>query len=162
MIELGTWKGRSLCSIADVIKRKKIKVYGVDTFEGSFGEQLLRGDAKEHNIKEQFKSNIEKFGIEVEILAMTTNEASEKLKDIKFDLVFIDADHTNGAFKQDLDNWLPKCKGIIAGHDYELNDISQVVDKVFPNVDYTHCASDPGRTTMWWRDLRKEPSKNIS
>ena len=157
MVELGVWKGRSLCSIADIIKKKNIKVYGVDTFEGTRGDNLLLDDAKEHNIKQQFKDSIKKYGIEVEILAMTSNEAAKKL-DIKFDLVFIDCDHTDGAFKQDLENWLPKCRGIIAGHDYELNDVAHVVDKQFPNVDYIHCTSDSDRGTMWWRDLRKEPS----
>lgn len=154
MVELGVWKGRSICSVADIIKRKSIKVYGVDTFQGTRGEPLLQNEAKEHNVKQQFIENIGHYGIEVEILAMTTDEAASKL-DMQFDLVFIDADHSNGAFKKDLDNWLPKCKGIIAGHDYELNDVSQVVDKVFPNVDYIHCMSDPGRGTMWWRDLQK-------
>jgi glycosyltransferase involved in cell wall biosynthesis len=157
IIELGPWKGRSLCSVADIIKRKKLKVYAVDTFEGTRGEKPLQDDAKEHNIKEQFENNIKKHGIEVETLAMTTNEAAKKL-DMKFDLIFIDADHSYGAFKQDLENWLPKCKGIIAGHDYELEDISSTVDKAFPNVDYTHVASDPGRSTMWWHDIRKKPN----
>lgn len=155
--ELGVWKGRSLCSIADIIKRKKLKVYAIDTFKGTRGDRLVQLSSPQENIREQFEENIKRFGIELEILAMTTNEAAVKL-DMKFDLIFIDSDHSFGVFKQDLDNWLPKCKGIIAGHDYELNDISQVVDKEFPNVDYTHCASDPGRSTMWWHDVRKPPN----
>lgn len=158
IIELGVWKGRSLCSISDIITRKKLKVYGVDTFLGTRGDKLLLDDAKEHNIRNQFEENIKNFGIEVETLEMTTNEAAKKL-DMKFDLIFIDSDHSNGAFKQDLDNWLPKCKGIIAGHDYELNDVSLIVDKAFPNVDYLYCSSDPGRGTMWWHDTRKKPNE---
>jgi glycosyltransferase involved in cell wall biosynthesis len=159
IIELGVWKGRSVCSIADIIKRKNLRVYAVDTFNGTRGDKLLLDEAKEANIKEQFIENTKRFGISTELLEMTTNEAANKL-DIMFDLIFIDSDHSNGAFKQDLDNWLPKCKGIIVGHDYELNDIAQVVDKTFPNVDYIHCTTDSDRGTMWWRDLRKEPNHN--
>ena len=158
MIELGTWKGRSLCSIADILKKKRIKVYAVDTFEGSIGEKVLLDEVNTANIQEIFKESMNRYGLKPEILAMTTNEAHEKLKDIKFDLIFIDADHSYECFKGDLENWLPNCKGIIAGHDYELDDISSTVDKTFPNVEYIHVASDPNRATMWWHDTRVKPN----
>lgn len=37
-----------------------------------------------------------------------------------FDLIYIDADHTYEAVKQDISNWYPKCKvgGLFSGHDY--------------------------------------------
>lgn len=160
MVELGVWKGRSLCSVADIIKRKNVKVYAVDTFKGTRGEKESEDEAKNNDIKFQFEENIKKYEIDVEILAMTSNEAAKKL-DMMFDLIFIDCDHTDGAFKQDLENWLPKCKGVIAGHDYELNDVCNVVDKKFPNVNYTHCASDADRSTMWWQDINKKNTNKM-
>ena len=39
IIELGVWKGKSLCSIADIIKKKNLIVYAVDTFKGTTGEK---------------------------------------------------------------------------------------------------------------------------
>jgi hypothetical protein len=38
LCELGVWKGRSLCSVADIIKARDIHVYAVDTFEGTTNE----------------------------------------------------------------------------------------------------------------------------
>jgi predicted O-methyltransferase YrrM len=51
---------------------------------------------------------------------MTTNEASKLFEDGSLDGVFIDADHSYEAVKQDIQNWLPKIRvgGILAGHDY--------------------------------------------
>jgi len=154
IIELGVWKGRSLCSIADIINRKNLKVFAVDTFKGTPGEDKEHKEAKKIDLRKVFEENMRKFGIAVQIYAMTTDEAAEKITD-KFDLIFIDADHSFEAITKDLANWVPKCKGIIAGHDYEKDSIKKAVDKIFPNVNYLHCFTDPGRGTMWWNDCRK-------
>jgi len=44
-----------------------------------------------------------------------------------FDFIYIDADHTYDAVKEDLGCWFPKLKkgGIIAGHDYCLKNVDQ-------------------------------------
>lgn len=151
IIELGVWRGRSMCSIADIILRKKLVVYAVDTFRGTDGEEE-HNDAKDHDIRAEFTSNVQAFGLSPEIYAMTTDEAAQAIHE-RFDLVFIDADHAKEAVRRDIENWLPKCKRFIAGHDYELADIGELVDTKFPNRQYLHCVTDPGRGTMWWNDL---------
>ena len=161
IIELGVWKGRSLCSIADLIKKKNLKVYAVDTFKGTIGEEKEHKAANKLDLKNEFLENIKKFDIEVQLYAMTTNEAAIIINE-EFDLIFIDADHSDKGITDDLNNWLPKCKGIIAGHDYEKDTIRKVVNNKFNNINYTHCFTDPGRSTMWWKDLReKELMKKI-
>jgi len=154
IIELGCWKGRSLCSIADIIERKNLQVYVVDTFKGTIHEEKEHKEANKLNLKQVFEKNIKEFGIKAKVYEMTTNEAFKIINE-KFDLIFIDADHSKEAFTQDVDNWLPKCQGIIAGHDYEKKSISSVVDKYFPNASILHSAEDPGRGTMWWFDTKK-------
>lgn len=158
IIELGVWKGRSLCSIADIIKRKNLKVYAVDTFEGSSNESTEHQEAKKIDLRKVFVKNIKSFGFDAEIYQMTTNEAAVEINE-KFDLIFIDAEHTFEAMTQDLENWIPKCKGIIAGHDYELDGIRKAVKNKFPNVDYTHDVTDEGRSTMWWHNYNKQTTK---
>jgi hypothetical protein len=51
---------------------------------------------------------------------MPTYEASTMVPDNHFDFVFIDADHSYNAVKQDITDWLPKVKpgGWLCGHDY--------------------------------------------
>ena len=159
IIELGVWKGRSLCSIADLIKKKNLTVYAVDTFLGTPGEEHEHKEAKEINLLKTFKDNLKRFEITATVLQMTTDEAAKKIKK-KFDLIFIDADHSFEAITKDLANWIPKCKGIMVGHDYEKDSIRSAVDKIYPNVNFLHCATDPGRGTMWWHDVRKPINMN--
>lgn len=160
MIELGVWKGRSLCSVADIIKRKNIKVFAVDTFIGSTNEPIEHKEAQEIDLKQVFEDNIKQYGINVEIFAMTTNEASQIINQ-QFDLIFIDADHTFEAVTQDLENWITKCKGTIAGHDYELDSIRKSVLNKFPDVDYIHSTQDETRGTMWWYNYNKLKTKSM-
>lgn len=116
--ELGVWMGRSLCSIADIIKDRKLNVIVVDTFRGTVGEEAHKGI---QNLREDFEKNMKDFGIETEIYEMTTNEASEIISDKCLDLCFIDARHDYEGIKEDIDNWLPKVRGTIAGHDYSTD-----------------------------------------
>jgi len=159
IIELGVWKGKSLCSIADIIKKKNLIVYAVDTFKGTTGKKEHK-EAEEVDLQKVFTDNLNNFGIKAEVYKMTTDEASKIIND-KFDLIFIDADHTEEAVKKDIENWLPKCKGFIAGHDYEKPWIKKIVDKKFPNRKYIHGITDPGRGTMWWNNCKlKNPMTN--
>lgn len=153
IIELGTWKGRSLCSIADIIKRKNLKVYAVDTFEGTSNEGDAHQETKEIDLQQTFKDNVKKFGLNPTIFAMTTNEASKQIPNTtKFDLIFIDADHSFEAVTQDIENWVPKCKGIIAGHDFERDGISRAVNSAFSDV--------KSKGLVWWYDFKDETNGN--
>ena len=161
LLELGVWKGRSLCSIADIIIRKNIKVTVVDTFKGSENEPEEHEEAKRIDLKQVFIKNITSFGLKAKIYAMTTDEAALKIKD-KFDLVLIDCDHRFEFVNNDIKNYLPKCKRIIAGHDYELDEVKKAVHLNLTNVCKLHCVQDEGRGTMWYKDLRiKETMKKI-
>ena len=132
--ELGSWQGRSLCSIADIIKRKGLRVIAVDTFEGTVNEGDMHSFAKDHDLCDIFASNLERFGIKAEIYKMTTNEASQMV-DEPIDLLFIDADHSYEAVKQDIENWKSKVTTYIAGHDFNTwEGVTKAVKEAYPNV----------------------------
>lgn len=150
IIELGVWKGRSLCSIADIIKRRKLKVYAVDTFKGTENEGEAHAEAKTHSIEVEFRKNMKAFKIRTRVFVMDTNKAAETIKE-EFDLVFIDADHSFEAVKQDIDNWSKKCIGIIAGHDFELESVNKAVVPKYPDVHY-HLNS-PTPSSIWHKTV---------
>jgi hypothetical protein len=68
-------------------------------------------------------------------------EAAAEIEDASLDLVYIDAEHTYEAVKEDIASWLPKVKagGWIGGHDYDhpnesqkkLWGVKKAVDEVF-------------------------------
>lgn len=131
--ELGCYKGRSLCSVADIIKRKKLKVVVVDIFTGTDHE------LKESNYRLVFETNMERFGIRDQITVHEgyTKDVVKGFIDNYFDLLFIDASHLYEDVKQDIEMWLSKIKknGKIAGHDYGNHiGVSQAVNEKFSNV----------------------------
>ncbi len=122
MAELGVCCGRSLCSVADIIKRKNIKVFAVDTFEGTANEGDAHLSAKIDDWQAFFVDALNKFDIRdnVVILRERTDEAYKKFADGFLDLVMIDADHSAEAVASDIRLWKPKLKqgGILCGDDW--------------------------------------------
>lgn len=140
--ELGVWKGRSLCSIADIIKCKKLNVIVVDTFEGATNEpaqMLLAAQEVPGNV---FKDSMKRFGLTPTILKGTTDEMCKFVENESLDLLFIDANHSEESVRADLKNWMPKIKrgGLIGGHDYGGSwvGVKQAVDEKFREVRHHH------------------------
>lgn len=134
--ELGVWKGRSLCAVADLIQDKHLTVYAVDTFKGSEGE-LVHWEAKQTDIQAMFRSSLQQFGLTpyVTVLAMSTDEAATRIADGSLDLVFIDADHRYANVKQDILTWRTKltAMGRMAGHDWSWPSVQRAVEDVYEN-----------------------------
>jgi len=61
-----------------------------------------------------------KFGKRSRIIRKFSKEASLLFKDESLDFIYIDAQHSYAACKEDINCWWPKLKknGILAGHDY--------------------------------------------
>lgn len=121
-VELGVCRGRSMCSQAELIKRKNLKVIAVDTFEGTSNEGDVHADAKTTDWRAIFEENISKFGLSshVEVYRGRTDEVYTKFSPGSFDLIFIDADHSTEAVQKDIELWEPLLNenGILSGHDW--------------------------------------------
>ena len=150
IVELGTWMGRSICSIAELIRSKSLKVISVDTFKGTQSteaEKIIQGIAKYTDIRKIFEKNLRTFGIfdNVSVYQMTTDEAALLFQDKTVDLVFIDADHIHPAIDSDIINWYPKVKagGMFGGHDYPAADVQEAVIANVEETINTHGHS-------WW------------
>jgi beta-1,4-mannosyl-glycoprotein beta-1,4-N-acetylglucosaminyltransferase len=121
LVELGTWKGRSLAYVADLVKSKNLRVLAVDTFGGTPGDPFHES-VKWENIRQIFDTNIRLMGLEnhVDTLQGMTVEMAKSVPDGSVDLVFVDADHSYEAVRDDIAAWRPKLtpKGEMCGHDY--------------------------------------------
>ena len=69
----------------------------------------------------------------VEILKMTSEEASKVLKDVLFDYVYIDGNHNSDFVRKDIELWFPLVRkgGILAGHDAHFNNVIKPVTDFF-------------------------------
>jgi hypothetical protein len=125
IVEVGTWKGRSTCCMAELIKTsgKNIKFYAVDTFEGS-NESIHKTLITElkTDLYSEFIKNLKFCEVDniVVPMRMTSKEASKSFEDESLDFVMLDGAHDYDSVLADIQSWLPKVKkgGMLAGDDY--------------------------------------------
>lgn len=134
-VEIGCYKGKSSCAMAVNIanSNKKINFYCVDTWKGSpehqAGELWEDKDVVEDKLYEVFLKNIEPVSKYITPIRTSSTEAAKLFTDKSIDFIFLDADHTYEAVKDDLYSWYPKLKsgGIISGHDWKWETVSKAV-----------------------------------
>jgi len=129
--EIGCLLGRSICSVADIIRRKNISFALIDAFQY---DHLIFGKYTSQDVQANLRKNLDKFGIRDPSVVITgfSNEQSRTFTNYSFDLVFLDGDHSPEGVKLDIDCWMSKLKpgGILAGHDFEfLPEVATAVEE---------------------------------
>ena len=128
LVEIGSFRGKSLASIAPTIIRKNLNVYAVDIFDivaptPEYNEPDVT--AKKSGMYDDFMKTMESFGLigRVMPLASQSLEAVNRFEPQSVDMVFIDADHFYEPVKADINAWWPIVKdgGVMSGHDYDHN-----------------------------------------
>lgn len=115
VLEIGSWKGRSTHAILSGCKGE---VVAVDHFRGS----AQPGDAtnwmaKQEDVYKEFMQNVGHF-TNLKVIKATSKEAKELLGDKKFDMIFIDGEHSYESVKEDIALWKDNASIILCGHDY--------------------------------------------
>jgi hypothetical protein len=134
MVECGVWLGRSLCSVAHLIVRKKIRVIAVDS---SVRTSALGHPPPPDGPQTTFLRNLAVRGITPTCYWMPSLEAAKLIDPVDF--VFLDDNHEYDYVVEELAAWLPKAKRIIGGHDYSAKvdprvGVKRAVDEAFPSV----------------------------
>jgi hypothetical protein len=132
--------------IGDFLKHHNLNGIGVElgSFKGQFANTILNNwggkllmvdvwrelphqeydDASNHrehiDAYSQSMENIKGFEDRAYMLRMKGEHACDFIQDESLDFIYIDANHTYDAVKQDLKLWYPKIKsgGLVMGHDY--------------------------------------------
>jgi beta-1,4-mannosyl-glycoprotein beta-1,4-N-acetylglucosaminyltransferase len=124
--EIGSWKGRSSRVIADHLPEDGV-LYCIDTWNGSVNEGAGHAEAKNLNgdavFMEFCSNNIDHIqsGKIIPIRMDSVNAAGTlKKSGIKFDMIFIDGEHTYEGCIRDIDAWKEFLAdgGLFSGHDY--------------------------------------------
>lgn len=144
ILEIGSWAGESAILWAQACKKqKKGLVYCIDTWKASSNAPPIMKDAVVRSkIFPLFLHNLKVAKVDdyVVVLKGTSDELSEIIKPMSFDIVYIDGDHSYTQFKKDLLSYkeLVKDGGILCGDDLELT-YDLVIDKKYAKK---HCDED--------------------
>lgn len=154
IVEVGSWKGLSTCTMAKICKECNIQasIIAIDTWLGAqefwtWGlNDILRG--KSLNLINGYPSVYNTFVKNVKLLDYTdliaplplpSKVAADVLEyyNIKADIIYIDAAHDYDSVKQDITVYqkIAKTNTIIFGDDYTPNwpGVEQAVDEILPN-----------------------------
>jgi len=142
-VEVGTFLGRSLCSLGEVAKLsgKSFSLIGVDTCRGSGAEGPRGKDYHGAAVAEgggTFAGMLHKNIIEcgrgdsISLIVADSVVASTFFADRSIDWVHLDARHDHEHVKADIAAWLPKVKvdGWLSGDDYDEVKWPEVVSAV--------------------------------
>lgn len=137
-IEVGSWKGKSSSYMAEAIKNsgKNIEFYCVDTWAGTPGEHDEDIDVINNQLMEVFENNMSPFSEYYTAVRKPSVEAAKDFLPGTADFIYIDADHSYEAVKEDIESWLPILKkgGVIAGDDYNSRLVSRAVHEKLGSV----------------------------
>lgn len=139
MVEVGCYFGHSVAYMATLAKEsgKNIKIYAVDTFEGSAEH---KNKLKNVNMLYEFNKNIRECGLErfIEPLQIDSHFGANYFEDGSIEFCFLDGAHDYESIKSDIHDWTPKLKpsGILAGHDYSDSwpGVKRAVKQYIPNA----------------------------
>jgi len=133
--------------LGNVLKHKGLHGNGIEigVYEGQFSEVIVRyfglnrvylldgwrkyenyndkADASEREISlryELVKEKMKKYGDRVHIIKLDSEKAVNIFEDEYFDFIYLDANHSYEAVKNDLESWFPKLSpgGVFGCHDY--------------------------------------------
>lgn len=149
-VEVGTYLGRSLCSLGEVIEqsRKDFTVIGIDTCRGSGPEGERRKDYHGDAVAQgggTFAGALHEnviacgYGDSISLIIATSLAAARMFAPASIDWVHLDARHDYASVKADIQAWRPKVKvgGWLSGDDYdELKwpEVVKAVDELLPDA----------------------------
>jgi len=121
IVELGSWTGGGVLLMAPFLAHDQ-SYHAVDTFNAEhMPDRYVQDYLKGRRHLDVFNDNIAPLRNKVVIhQGFTSDVAATWPKDLKIDLLFIDADHSYKGVSSDWKNWSPFMRkgGVIAFHDY--------------------------------------------
>lgn len=142
-VEVGTYLGRSICSLGEVVKQsgKDIVVIGIDTCQGSGPEGWRGKDYHADAVQEgggSFAGTLHKNVLDcdlsdtITLIVADSVSASRLFAEGSLDWVHLDARHDYASVKADIEAWLPRVRpgGWLSGDDYDKQKWPEVVKAV--------------------------------
>jgi len=124
ILEIGIFKGEFFDFLITECNHNNVD--GVDLFYGTVGSGDQDGNNMSHcNMELKYEELIKKYENDkcINLYKSYSHDYLANCEDDKYDIIYIDADHSYRAVKRDIELAYLKVKngGYITGHDYELN-----------------------------------------
>jgi hypothetical protein len=156
--ECGVANGRSLLYLCACLQQlgKKYQCYAIDSM--AYGGESQRNEIINHIIKSGLP--------DIQLMEMSSLDASTKFPDGFFDFVFIDSSHSYLPTRAELMLWPHKLKdgGILAGHDYDkVNSpgVYTAVNELVPAASLKIEETRLGYGVWWFRKGVVEPAPAV-
>ena len=128
IIEIGAFKGKSTCFIAEGIGSKNCDFFSIDTWHN---DTMQEG---REDVFAEFLANIKPYRDKIEPLRGYSYEVRKNWpQERKIDFLWIDGDHSYAGVKRDIQDWLPLVKknSFICFHDYrDAPGVKKAVDEI--------------------------------
>lgn len=156
IVEIGSFLGRSTHYLATALinaNKENVKIYSVDTFEGS-SEHL--GIDLPKNFGHIFKENLQYFiGRNMVHVCQGRSDSEQILnyfEDESIDYIMVDGAHEYEAVVDDITNWWPKLKetGAMVGDDYLLNSVAEGVKQGLGELKISNFGANRGVEQTWY------------
>tara|TARA_R110002020_G_scaffold9522_5_gene37357 strand:+ start:9323 stop:9949 length:627 start_codon:yes stop_codon:yes gene_type:complete len=140
IVEIGSFLGRSTHYLATSLvnaNKENVKIYAVDTFEGSSEHANLK---LPKDFSGDFKENLKYFiGRNMVIPCQGRSDDPkilEQFEEATVDYIMVDGAHEYEPVMDDIINWWPKLKpdGVMLGDDYGLVSVSEGVKKCLSKI----------------------------
>jgi predicted O-methyltransferase YrrM len=156
IVEIGSFLGRSTHYLATSLmnaNKENVKIYCVDTFEGSSEHVNLKLPKDFFSI---FKENLKFFiGREMVIPCQGRSDSEDilnKFEDGSIDYIMVDGAHEHEPVLDDIQNWWPKLKsdGVMLGDDFDLESVSEAVRQMMPKLNTQGFSVNGSREQTWF------------
>ena len=156
IVEIGSFLGRSTHYLATSLmnaNKENVKIYCVDTFEGSSEHVNLKLPKDFFSI---FKENLKFFiGREMVIPCQGRSDSEDilnKFEDRSIDYIMVDGAHEHEPVLDDIENWWPKLKsdGVMLGDDFDLESVSEAVRQMMTKLNTKGFSVNGSREQTWF------------
>jgi len=155
IVEIGSFYGRSTSYLATTLfnsGKENVKIYAVDTFEGSSEHSNL--DLPQDFLSE-FRENL-KFFIGREMVIPCQGRSDdvkmlERFEEASIDYIMVDGAHEYEPVMDDILNWWPKLKpdGVMFGDDYGLEAVRQACKDALPKTGALNLGVNSSQEQTW-------------
>lgn len=151
IVEVGVWIGGLTIWLARKLVPRGCVYHAVDNFSGDGNPHMKTHIEAGRDPRAEFQNNMRRARLDghVRLHDCPSVEAAKLFNDASIAFVYIDADHRPESVAADVRAWLPKVRGLLAGHDGDNDGVRAGLEKVCDEDGIGPLSFQKG-SSVWW------------